>query len=146
MTQKDLVWFYAISLPNQNLWNQRLSKLNILDLSLVYLEYELAFLDVDGMLSIYLYNHTDNTNPLSTVEAMNMPEMMILWNIEDSETAISEAMEAASRHEILLQTKGHASKFIRSSLYSRNISHNSYMEQAIRTVVGIELNLLFKDY
>ena len=91
---------------------------------------------------------------------MNMTEMMIQWNIdsltntvstnraakENLETAISEAMEAASRHEILLQTKGHASKFIRSSLYSRNISHNSYMEQAIRTVVGIKFILLFKDY
>ena len=33
--QKDLVWFYTINLPNQNLLNQRLSKLNTLDLSLV---------------------------------------------------------------------------------------------------------------
>ena len=37
LTQKDLVWFYAINLPNQNLLNKRLSKLNTLDLSLVIL-------------------------------------------------------------------------------------------------------------
>ena len=100
------------------------------------------------------------SNHLATVEAMNMTEMMILWNIEslintastnrasreDLETAISEAMESASRHEILLQSQGHASQFIRSSLYSRDISHNAYMEQAIGSVVGIKLNLFFKDY
>ena len=36
LTQKDLVWFYCINLPNQNRLNQRLSKLNTLDLSLVF--------------------------------------------------------------------------------------------------------------
>ena len=34
-TKKDLVWFYGLNLPNQNHLNQRLSKLNTLDLSLV---------------------------------------------------------------------------------------------------------------
>ena len=85
---------------------------------------------------------------------MNMTEMKILWNIDslisiastnreaadDLDTAISEAMEAAFRHEMLMQSKGHASQFIRSSLFSRNISHNAYMEQAIGNVVGIKFN------
>ena len=30
LTQKDLVWFYGIKLPNQNRLSQRLSKLNFL--------------------------------------------------------------------------------------------------------------------
>ena len=99
-------------------------------------------------------------NHLATVEAMNVTEMMILWNIDSLintvstnrasrqglETAISEAMESASRHEILLQSQGHSSQFIRSSLHSRDISHNAYMEQAIGSVVGIRLNLFLKDY
>ena len=45
LTQKDLVWFYAINLPNQNLLNQRLSKLNTLDLCLVVLQKLSAELD-----------------------------------------------------------------------------------------------------
>ena len=39
LTKKDLVWFYGINLPNQNCLNQRLTKLNTLDLSLVLYEY-----------------------------------------------------------------------------------------------------------
>ena len=35
LTHKDLVWFYRINLPNQNRLNQRLTKPNTLDLSLV---------------------------------------------------------------------------------------------------------------
>ena len=91
---------------------------------------------------------------------MNMTEMMILWNIdslintvstnrdaaEDLETSISEAMEAAFRHEMLMQSKGHASQFIRSSLFSREIAHNAYMEQAIGNVVGIKFNSFSTDY
>ena len=34
-TQKDLVWFFGVNQPNQNHLNQRLSKLNTLDQSLV---------------------------------------------------------------------------------------------------------------
>ena len=37
LTQKDLVWFYGINLPNQNRLNQRLFKLNTLDIILVLL-------------------------------------------------------------------------------------------------------------
>ena len=90
---------------------------------------------------------------------MNMTEMKILWNIdslintlstnrdaaEDLETSISEAMEAASRHEMLMQSKGHASHFIRSSLFSRDIAHNAYMEQAIGSVVGTKFNSFSLD-
>ena len=89
-----------------------------------------------------------------------MTEMKILWNIdslintistnrdaaEDLETNISEAMEAAFRHEILMQSKGHASQFIRSSLFSRDIAHNAYMEQAIGSVVGTKFNSFSLDY
>ena len=89
-----------------------------------------------------------------------MTEMKNLWNIdslintvstnreaaEELETSISEAMEAAFRHEMLMQSKGHASQFIRSSLFSKDIAHNAYMEQAIGSVVGIKFNLFSIDY
>ena len=89
-----------------------------------------------------------------------MTEMKNLWNIdslintvstnraaaEDLETSISEAMEAASRHEMLMQSKGHASHFIRSSLFSRDIAHNAYMEQAIGSVAGTKFNSFSLDY
>ena len=42
LTKKDLTWFYGINLPNQNRLNQRLSKLNTLDLSLVKLPHHLT--------------------------------------------------------------------------------------------------------
>ena len=89
-----------------------------------------------------------------------MTEMKIMWNIdslintvstnrdvaEDLETNISEAMQAAFRHEMLMQSKGHTSKFIRSSLFSREIAHNAYMGQAIGNVVGIKFNSFSTDY
>ena len=45
----------------------------------------------------------------------------------------SESMRAAIQHEKLIQSKGHSSKFVRSSKLSNEIAHTSYMAKAIET-------------
>ena len=77
-----------------------------------------------------------------------MLEMKEKWKIEsmmnDSNTnrtpkkqeflnLTSEAMLAAMHHEKLMQSKGHSTKFSRSSKLSNKIAHNSYMANAIET-------------
>ena len=57
----------------------------------------------------------------------NLQEQQILLNVT------SESMRAAIQHEKLIQSKGHSSKFVRSSKLSNEISHTSYMAKAIET-------------
>ena len=57
----------------------------------------------------------------------NLQEQQILLNMT------SESMLAAMRHETLIQSKGHSSKFVRSSKLSNKIAHTSYMAKAIET-------------
>ena len=57
----------------------------------------------------------------------NLQEQQILLNVT------SESMLAAIQHEKLIQSKGHSSKFVRSSKISNKIAHTSYMAKAIET-------------
>ena len=57
----------------------------------------------------------------------NLQEKQILLNVT------SESMLAAIQHEKLIQSKGHSSKFVRSSKLSKEIARTSYMAKAIET-------------
>ena len=57
----------------------------------------------------------------------NLQEQQILLNVT------SESMRAAIQHEKLIQSKGHSSKFVRSSKLSNKIAQTSYMAKAIET-------------
>ena len=57
----------------------------------------------------------------------NLQEQHMLFNMT------SNSMLAAIQHEKLIQSKGHSSKFVRSSKLSKEIAHTSYMAKAIET-------------
>ena len=83
------------------------------------------------------------------MQSTEISEMMDKWKIEsmmnDSQTdrnlqeqqillnVTSESMRAAIQHEKWIQSKGHSSKFVRSSKISNKIAHTSYMAKAIET-------------
>ena len=91
-----------------------------------------------------------NRNKLAElIHSTEIADMMGMWKIEsmmnDTHTnrnhreqqillnVTSESMLAAMRHETLIQSKGHSSKFVRSSKLSNEIAHTSYMAKAIET-------------
>ena len=59
----------------------------------------------------------------------NLQEQQNLLNVA------SESMLSAMHHEKLIQSKGHSSKFVRSSKLSNKIAHTSYMAKAIETTL-----------
>ena len=67
-----------------------------------------------------------------TQTSQTLQEQQILLNMT------SKLMLAAMRHETLIRSKGHSSKFVRSSKLSNEIAHNSYMATAITTGLSKE--------
>ena len=81
--------------------------------------------DMMGMWKIESMMNDTHTN-------RNHREQQILINVT------SESMRAAIHHEKLIQSKGHSSKFVRSSKLSNEIAHTSYMAKAIEAGLSIE--------